>query len=356
MKPQGNDGKSLLEAPLPRWSGPAEKLRFLLRFAVMAPSRNNAQPWVFEIEGDELRVYGDYRRSLHVVDPRDRELTMSCGAALFNLRVAAAHYGHATSVEVVAGSRRDGMLARVHLEERRSSTPEVESLFQAIPRRRTNRLPLDSREPPVGLIAEMAREAGLEGAVLRPVEEYERREVAELVAEGDRLQWRNPRFRGELAAWTRSNMSRRLDGLPGYAMGWGDAASVLQPIFMRLADAGPIEADRDRRRTLLTRALLVLETHRDTPADWIVAGEALERVLLRATAEGLYASFFNQPIEVPEMRARLRAALGELGHPQILFRLGYGLEVRPTPRRPLDAVVRSMEILPPRPQPLALRQ
>jgi len=79
-------------------------------------------------------------------------------------------------------------------------------------------------------------------------------------------------------------------------------------------------------------------------------------VLLRATAEGLYASFFNQPIEIPEMRTRLRAALGELGHPQVLFRLGYGLEVRPTPRRPLDAVVRSMEILPPRPQPLALRQ
>ena len=350
------EARLLSQAAAPAWAGPAERLRFLASYAVLAPSRHNVQPWIFEIEGDELRLFADFRRSLRVVDPRHRELIMGCGAALFNLRAAAAHFGHAVSVEAVAGARRDGLLARVRLEERRRPTDLEEALFRAIPRRRTNRLPLDGREPPAGLVSELAREAGLEGAVLRPVEDTERRAVAELVAEGDRRQWRDARFRAELAAWTRSNASRRADGMPGYAHGMGNAASVLQPLFIRIADAGPAEADRDRRRALATRVLLVLCTHGDEPRDWLLAGQALERVLLVATAAGLYASYFSSPLEVPELRGEFCATLGEVGHPQVMFRLGYGLEVRPTARRPVSAVVRHMASAPAAPQPLETRR
>ena len=56
------------------------------------------------------------------------------------------------------------------------------------------------------------------------------------------------------------------------------------------------------------------------------AGEALQRVLLRATAAGLFASYFAQPIETPRLRRRLAEAIGEPGAPQVMFRLGYGLE------------------------------
>ncbi len=343
-------------ATLPVWAGPAERVRFLVGYAVLAPSRHNVQPWVFEIEGEEARLYGDFRRALHVSDPRDRELVIACGAALFNLKVAAAHFGYATSAEILAAGRRDGLLARLRLEERRAPTAEEEMLFGAIPRRRTNRLPLDSREPARGMVAELAREAGIEGTVLRAVEEKERRAVAELVAEGDRRQWADPRFRSEVAAWTRSNVSRRPDGVPGFAHGMGNAASVVQPLLVRLADAGPAEAERDRRRAMATRALLVLCTHGDEPRDWLAAGEALQRVLLRATASDLYASYFSSPLEVPGLRRDLCAALGETGCPQVMFRLGYGLEVRPTPRRPVSEVLRSVAERAGAPAPLALRQ
>ncbi|HYQ81515.1 MAG TPA: hypothetical protein VEP68_08440 [Anaeromyxobacteraceae bacterium] len=332
----------LSPSTLPVWAGPAERLRFLLAYAVLAPSKLNAQPWAFEIEGEEARLYGDFHRSLHASDPRDRELGVACGAALLNLRVAAAHFGYETSAEILASGRRDGLLARLRLEERRRPTEEEERLFAAIPRRRTNRLPLDSREPPPGLVAGLVREARLEGAVLRPVEERERRPVAELVAEGDRLQWADARYRSEVAAWTRSNVSRRRDGVPGFAHGMGNAASVLQPLLTRLADAGPAEAERDRRRAIMARALLVVCTRGDEPADWLAAGESLQRVLLSATASDLYASYFNSPLEIPGLRRDLRATLGEAWHPQVMFRLGYGLEVRPTPRRPVGEVLRAV--------------
>jgi hypothetical protein len=71
----------------------------------------------------------------------------------------------------------------------------------------------------------------------------------------------------------------------------------------------------------------------------MVAGQALERVLLRAQAEGVSASFLNQPVEVRELRLRLRDALGERGFPQGVLRMGYGPPVRPTPRRPVTEVL-----------------
>jgi nitroreductase len=348
-------GSEGTERAFPARSGAAERLRFLLQWALLAPSRHNTQPWLFEIEGDELRVHADPRRSLPVADPDGRELVMSCGAAIVNLRLAAAHFGHATSLEVEPGHRSDGLLARVRLEERSASTPEAEEMFRAIPRRRTNRLPLDGREPPEGLVTSLCREARREGASLRTVEEKERRVVAELIAEGDRAQWSSSRFRGELAGWTRRNGSGRRDGLPGFALGMSDAAALLQPVLVRLQNRARAEADRDRARAIGTKALLVLSTPRDGKAEWVQAGEALQRVLLRATAAGLFASYFAQPIETPELRRRLAEAIGESGAPQVMFRLGYGLDPRATPRRPVEEVLRRMEHGMSRAEALALR-
>ncbi len=335
-------------------AGPAERLRCLLAYAVLAPSRHNAQPWLFEIEGDELRVHADASRALPEVDPDGRELAMACGAAVLNLRLAAAHFGHATTVEPVPGYRADGLLARVRLEERRAATPELESLFQAVALRRTNRLPLDGRDPPAGLVTRLLREAREEGASLRPIDGAQRRGVAELIAEGDRLQWASPRFRREVAAWTRRNGTSRRDGVPGYAEGLSDAAALVHPLRLRLSSPARAEAERDRRRALATPALLVLSTARDGKTDWIAAGEALQRILLRAAAAGLSASYFNQPIECPGLRERLREALGMRSFPQILLRLGYGPEVRAPPRRPVREVLRGIAATSRRSEPLAL--
>jgi hypothetical protein len=328
------------ERLFPSWGGPAERLRFLLQWAVLAPSRHNAQPWIFEIDGDELLIFADTARALPVADPDGRQLLMSCGAAAVNVRLAAAHFGLATSTEVVPAHRRDGLVARLRLEERRATTLDAEEMFQAIPRRRTNRLPLDGREPPDGLVTALLREARREGAWLRAVDEPERCAVAELVAEGDRIQWSSSRFRAELAQWTRSNGTGRRDGMPGYAFGMSDAAALLHPILTRFSNPAAEEADRDRRRARGCKALLVLSTPRDGKAEWFVAGEALQRVLLRATARGLFASYFAQPIETPDLRTRLQNVLVEPGVPQVMFRLGFGREVRPVPRRTVDEVLR----------------
>jgi hypothetical protein len=86
-------------------------------------------------------------------------------------------------------------------------------------------------------------------------------------------------------------------------------------------------------------ALALLWTDGDSPRDWLAAGQALARVLLRATADGVSASFFNQALELAELRDRTAVAAAVPGRPQLLLRLGYGRELPATPRRALDEVL-----------------
>lgn len=73
-------------------------IRSMLEAAVRAPSSHNTQPWLFAVRPDGIALYADRTRALPVNDPHDRELTVSCGAALLQLRVAAAAAGRAVEV------------------------------------------------------------------------------------------------------------------------------------------------------------------------------------------------------------------------------------------------------------------
>jgi hypothetical protein len=85
--------------------------------------------------------------------------------------------------------------------------------------------------------------------------------------------------------------------------------------------------------------LAVLATSHDSPRDWLVAGQALQHVLLVATRAGLAASLLTQAIEHRELRWLVRDPLGGRSEPQVVMRLGYGPEASPTPRRPIGEFV-----------------
>jgi len=317
------------------------KLAWLVRWAVLAPSGHNTQPWIFRVENETLELYADRTRALPVVDPEDRELTISCGAALFHLWLALRHFGHAGDVELQPEIGNVDLLARVRLGEVRQPRAEEELLFTQIRRRHTHRGPFDPRPLSPGLIAALQAAAAEEGAWLHVLEGEEiRGAVAGLIAEGDRLQWSNPDFRRELAAWTHPNHSRSQDGIPGYALGMSEAASLASPLLVRTFDLGQGRAARDRELAAGSPVLAVLGTDEEDTLAWLEAGEALARVLLRARRDGVWASFLNQPVEVPELRAELREVLGRSGHPQMILRLGTSETTpRPTPRRGVAEVL-----------------
>jgi hypothetical protein len=326
------------EAAFPERGTSAQKLEFCLRYAVLAPSGHNTQPWFFAVGEETVDLYADRLRALPVVDPDDRELTLSCGAALEFLLVALGHFGARVDVGLFHDRKTPDHLARVHV---RGFGPRTEdALFDAIPKRHTNRVAFG--EEPVAREAVLLLEAevGHETVWFQKVQGLEERiDLADLIEEGDRIQMADRRFRRELAQWVHANRSGSRDGMPGYAFQVGDLASRVGPLVLRTFDLGASTAARDRALALHSPLLAVLGTTREAPDAWLTAGRALARVLLRATSLGLSASFLNQPIEVAELRLRLASAVNRAGFPQVLLRLGRAPAARPTPRRSLEDVL-----------------
>jgi hypothetical protein len=97
---------------------------------------------------------------------------------------------------------------------------------------------------------------------------------------------------------------------------------------------------------------VVLGTAGDSRADWLAAGQAVARLLLHGAARGVAAQPLTQVLEVPALRARLRHAVGAIGEPQMLLRLGYGTAGPSTRRLPVDEVLEVVPVgslTPPRP-------
>ena len=63
---------------------------------------HNSQPWLFRPVDDGVEVYADWRRRLLVSDPDGRALRVSCGAAVYNLRLAMQHHGFTPAITLGA--------------------------------------------------------------------------------------------------------------------------------------------------------------------------------------------------------------------------------------------------------------
>lgn len=319
----------------------ATLLRLAVGHAILAPSSHNSQPWRFHIEGSAVELWADRTRALPHVDPNDRELTISCGAALYSLRVALRRFGYEPITEVLCEPHEPDLLARVTLGGRVVPTSEDIELCEAIGRRRTNRGRYEDRPVPLDTVVALRSAAEIGDAWIAMVQDQPRRHaLAELIADCDRKQWHDHEFRRELAAWLRSNRHGATDGMPGYSMGLSDVAATFSPLVVRTFDRGDGQAAHDLELAEGAPLLAVLGTVRDAPHDWVLAGEALGRTLLTATVHGLAASFLNQPIEVPELRPKVREIVGIDGAPQLIIRIGYPTtDVRLTPRRPIEDVL-----------------
>jgi hypothetical protein len=265
---------------------------------------------------------------------------MSCGVALFYLRLALRYHDYAGEVALFPDAATPDLLARVRPGAAQPATPEEDALFQVIPRRHTNRFPFSGWAIPAEVRRMLAVAAEQEGATLTLIlHSGPRYIITSLIAEADRRQWADSRVRDEKAFWVQRGPGERPDGIPGANLGREDWAAYTgaEPGG---AGAGERQARRDERLAVQAPLLAVLSTPGDTPTDWLAAGQALGRLLLWGALFGVTASFFNGPLQVAALRPHLEAALDAPGRPQALLRLGYGAEVPATPRRPVPDVLR----------------
>ena len=285
-----------------------ERLTVLLNYAVLAPSILNVQPWRFRIVEDSVALFIDCSRALPVTDPSGRELTISCGSALLNLRVAARAFGYDAVVEPIPASEGTDLLARVRLAAVTPSESD-QRLRDAIPARRTNRHAFDDRPLPETLLKRLHAAAANEGATLRFMESLEaKRRIAELIAEAEQIHLGNPAFRREWSEWAwqrigeaqyRESEVRWRLGAAGHTPEPADELEVTRAMAASSARArarGEASAAEARAVAEASPVLGLLTTSSDERGAWLAAGQALQRALLLGTCAGVSASFLAPPI------------------------------------------------------------
>jgi len=309
-------------------------LQDCLRAAIAEPSIHNTQPWRFRPLMDGVDVFAYHTRRLNVLDPSGREVLISVGAALFNLRIAVLAHGRTPLTHLMPHDDQPDLVARVRFGPPVHISETVRMLSQALPRRRTNRRPFSNASIPTEVLAELVESAAIEGGQLAVADASTRDAVFGLVRLAERHSRAQPAYWNELGEWTVQRPHRR-DGVPPEAYGpW----SAMETVPIR--DFGLVEPARRRWEETFEDepTIAVLYSKADSRRQWIKSGQALERALLTATVRGVATTLMTQPIELPRLRDLLIDSAASLV-PQAIVRFGYGPPSAPTPRRPLEEVV-----------------
>jgi hypothetical protein len=255
---------------------------------------------------------------------------IACGAALLNLRLAVAVGGREPVTRLLPDPAEPLLLAAVRLGGRHRPGEDERDLRAAIPARHTNRRPFSARPVPPGVLAELVQAARLEGALLGLPGHGETCRLLGVVADAETDLLADPGYRAELARWAGGD--RDQDGIPAGAAGPRDPSGRTPVRDFLGGSAAGYEWFEE------TPQLVVLSTEGNTREDWLRGGQALQRVLLMATLRGIAVSPLTQPLETRDAWLVRDPGAGS-GWPQLILRIGYGLPVPASPRRPVRDVL-----------------
>ena len=303
-----------------------EKMMFLLRLAVLAPSIHNTQPWKFSVDRGRIGIFADRTRWLAAADPDQRDLRMSLGCVLENLLVAARHFGYMPEVTYAPRATSPDFVAMVDLSRMATGRgTRRDTSLQALKRRRTTYRASESRAVTPALLDSLAAACHENGTVLYiTADPAVIGAAAELFRDANARQLASPRYREEATEWLRKGEY----GLPRVLRALGRAG------LPQLERALEKEAD------LIASAPYfgVILSHGDDATAQVRAGQAFERIWLAATTWKVGLRPASAMCEVPLVKAKL-ARLVDAGDLHVLqaFRLGYGEPGgRRSPRRKVD--------------------
>jgi nitroreductase len=344
---------------------PGEGSMALVRAAILAASPHNTQPWLFKVTDSWIELYIDTRRNVGALDPYLREEHIGMGCALENLLLAAAANGYLATVALAPGKLGPipaepipRLVARVELAPGKREDSE---LYEAIPRRHTNRGKYDIHKPLQAEFVEALSRWVSDDANVRVflfTDEEKRKRIVDISSAANSEIYADPAVEAGSDRWIRvrwSTVEKYRDGLTVDAAGlppMGTAIAKTMPLWMLkwVASRGP----KDGYSKLMLSAPLVgilAVPDRYDQENCLRAGRVWQRAHLLATARGVAGRPCNESVEMidhekaqgkPPQRAGLLAeVLGDPAwQPTFVFYMGYPLlPARASPRRSIDRVV-----------------
>ena len=305
----------------PREGTTSQKLEFLIRFAVLAPSSHNTQPWKFEIHTDknEIVLSPDYSRALEKSDPGNKLLFVSLGCALENLLVAAEYYGF--SSEVFYDQPTPEKIS-IRLAQN-NPTSSDKTFIQSIVTRATNRNKYKNIAPSAEILSLVYSCATRDTSVNILTEEKERLVAADITNRAGKEAFVDADFRKELAHHMKSNTTSSSTGMPGFGMGMPLPVSFVAPLVVpRFGLPKNIEKENGELLEKHTPAFVIISTIGNTKNDWINAGRISQKIMLLAEQNGYHTHPLAASVVIGEYWKEMQALIKTSFRPQFFLRLG----------------------------------
>ncbi len=321
-----------------------DKRLFLIRFAVLAPSSHNSQPWKFRVSDQTIEIRPESSRALPDSDADNRQLFISLGCAMANLLIAAEHYGYATETFIQeAGAASFIQITLQQQDDRHSRASQLELIY-AISERVTSRDKFTETIIPDSLqrFLQTAKEQDL--SIFLIDEQNVKEQIADCVMRATDQAMADKQFRTELSQYVKPNTTKDFLGMPAFGMGIPTPLSLIAPRIIKHFDVGKLS--RKTEMNLLkshTPFMGIIASEQDTPKAWIKTGAFYQQIALRAHANGLATHPLAAAIQIGDHYKNLQTILQTTARPQFFFRLGIAKSFpHHSPRIPAKDVIESV--------------
>ena len=318
-----------------------QKAKFLLAYAIQAPSTHNSQPWKFKIAEDSILIFKDTNYALPCADPTGRDLHISVGCAAENIVIAAQYFGifshvkmkpelHSTDALIEVVLKHTEGVRRTNLARLVTRIPEWSNdrgkysgvVDEEILMKITTMLKKDSYT-----------DADIDITFLKDKKTIE--SIANLTESGVSQAHGEKAFRKEMSHWMHSSITTKKTGMPGYSLRMPFIMSFLIPTFVKIINMGPLLAKVSKMAVSSAPLVAIIYSEKsDDELTWLRTGRLAQRVMLELQSRGFNTSIFVAAIELESLRGKLGSLLGKKScFPQFLFITGIVDELHPlTPR------------------------
>lgn len=325
-------------------SNPKEKIIFLLRYAIFAPSTHNCQPWLFKIEESSCKIYYDPKKEIKEADPVERDLYISFGCLIENLVIAARYFN---VFEKVSYQKRDsnnliGEVFFKNLNRKQASSDLDESihrLISIIPKRVNSRGIFEKKEVPRNLIDKYQNLNNSNRLELKFISEKNKIDaLARLTERGLHIAYNNPTFRKEMSGWINSSFSKRPEGIPGYSLRMPSFISLIFSRLVRYLNIGKKVGKLNYMSISSAPLITIISSDVDDPLTWLETGRLAEKMMLEARSDGLKTSIFIASIEMDDLYKEVQKLIVTTKRPQFLMCIGYmDFNQKPNLRHPVES-------------------
>ncbi|KKR14815.1 MAG: Nitroreductase [Candidatus Falkowbacteria bacterium GW2011_GWA2_39_24] len=303
-----------------------EHIKFVLNYAILAPSTHNSQPWLFKIKTPECHIYYDPKLLLPEADPKTRDLHISIGCAIENLILVAIYFNIFDSVNYGPFENKE-QLVTIHFKKYTGTkNNEYKRLLDTITKRINARGSFSSKPVPtdlINLISSTTQHYLAEGINTHWITDKDKiTRLSMLTAEGLKTAYRYPSFRKEMSHWMHHSLTKNKDGLPGYALRIPLLLSFVLPTLVKWFDLGSLLSKLNYKSLNSAPLVVIITAAEDNQITWLKVGRFVERLMLEFNSFGWQTSIFVAAVEMGCFQNEIQKVIGTNQIPQFLFVVG----------------------------------